>query len=146
MLNWPILSVIAFLPLAGAMLIAVMPSHGEAEQRNVRWIALWVTLVTFAIALLLTWRFDPKSADFQFEEKYRWLQGTIVYHMGVDGISLPFVVLTTGLMPISIIASWTSIPTRVKEYMIAFLVLPTLMVCTLPPLHLVLFSLFFSSV
>jgi NADH-quinone oxidoreductase subunit M len=143
MLNWPILSVIVFLPLAGALLIAALPSHGEAEQRNVRWIALWVTLVTFAIALLLTWRFDPKSADFQFEEKYRWLQGTIIYHMGVDGISLPFVVLTTGLMPICIIASWTAIQTRVKEYMIAFLVLETLMVGTFTALDLVLFYLFF---
>jgi NADH-quinone oxidoreductase subunit M len=143
MLNWPILSVIAFLPLAGALLIAVMPSHGEAERRNVRWIALWVTLVTFAIALLLTWRFDPKSADFQFEEKYRWLEGAIVYHMGVDGISLPFVVLTTGLMPICIVASWTAIQKRVKEYMIAFLVLETLMVGTFTALDLVLFYLFF---
>jgi NADH-quinone oxidoreductase subunit M len=143
MLNWPILSVIAFLPLAGALLIAVLPSHGDAEQRNVRWIALWVTLVTFAIALLLTWRFDPKSADFQFEEKYRWLEGSIIYHMGIDGISLPFVVLTTGLMPICIVASWTAIQKRVKEYMIAFLVLETLMVGTFTALDLVLFYLFF---
>jgi NADH-quinone oxidoreductase subunit M len=143
MLNWPILSVIVFLPLAGALLIAVMPSHGEAEARNVRWIALWVTLVTFAIALLLTSRFDPKTADFQFEEKYRWLEGAIVYHMGVDGISLPFVVLTTGLMPICIIASWTAIQRRIKEYMIAFLVLETLMVGTFTALDLVLFYLFF---
>ncbi len=143
MLTWPILSVIAFLPLAGALLIAALPSHGEAEERNVRWIALWVTLVTFAIALYLTWRFDPKSADFQFEEKYRWLEGTIIYHMGVDGISLPFVVLTTGLMPICIVASWTAIQKRVKEYMIAFLVLETLMVGTFTALDLVLFYLFF---
>jgi NADH-quinone oxidoreductase subunit M len=143
MLTWPILSVIAFLPLAGALLIAALPSHGEAEERNVRWIALWFTLVTFAIALYLTWRFDPKSADFQFEEKYRWLEGTIIYHMGVDGISLPFVVLTTGLMPICIVASWTAIQKRVKEYMIAFLVLETLMVGTFTALDLVLFYLFF---
>jgi NADH-quinone oxidoreductase subunit M len=143
MLNWPILSVIVFLPLAGALLIAALPSHGEAEARNVRWIALWVTLVTFAITLILTWRFDPKSADFQFEEKYRWLEGAIVYHMGVDGISLPFVVLTTGLMPICIVASWTAIQKRVKEYMIAFLVLETLMVGTFTALDLVLFYLFF---
>jgi NADH-quinone oxidoreductase subunit M len=143
MLTWPILSVIAFLPLGGALLIAALPSHGEAEERNVRWIALWFTLVTFAIALYLTWRFDPKSADFQFEEKYRWLEGTIIYHMGVDGISLPFVVLTTGLMPICIVASWTAIQKRVKEYMIAFLVLETLMVGTFTALDLVLFYLFF---
>ncbi|HEY6255016.1 MAG TPA: NADH-quinone oxidoreductase subunit M [Xanthobacteraceae bacterium] len=143
MLNWPILSVIVFLPLAGALLIAALPSHGEAEERNARWIALWVTLLTFAIALILTWRFDIKSADFQFEERYRWLEGAIVYRMGVDGISLPFVVLTTGLMPICIIASWSAIQKRVKEYMIAFLVLETLMVGTFTALDLVLFYLFF---
>ena len=143
MLSWPILSVIAFLPLAGALIIAALPSEGEAEARNARWIALWVTLVTFAIALILTWRFDPKSAEFQFEEKYRWLEGAITYHMGVDGISLPFIVLTTGLMPICIIASWTAITKRIKEYMIAFLVLETLMVGTFAALDLVLFYLFF---
>ncbi|HEV3373904.1 MAG TPA: NADH-quinone oxidoreductase subunit M [Xanthobacteraceae bacterium] len=143
MLNWPILSVIAFLPLLGALTIAFLPIHGEAEERNVRWIALWVTLVTFVISLYLTWRFDPKSADFQFEEKLQWLEGAITYHMGVDGISLPFVVLTTGLMPICIIASWTAIQKRIKEYMIAFLVLETLMVGTFTALDLVLFYLFF---
>jgi NADH-quinone oxidoreductase subunit M len=143
MLNWPILSLIAFLPLVGALFIAVLPGDGEAERRNVRWVALWFTLVPFAIALYLAWRFDPKSADFQFEEKFRWLEGTITYHMGVDGISLPFVVLTTGLMPICIIASWTAIQMRVKEYMIAFLVLETLMVGTFTALDLVLFYLFF---
>jgi NADH-quinone oxidoreductase subunit M len=143
MLSWPILSLIVFLPLVGALVIAAIPSHGEAETSNVRWIALWVTLVTFAISLVLVWKFDPKSADFQFEEKYRWLEGAIVYHLGVDGISLPFVVLTTGLMPICIIASWGAIQTRVKEYMIAFLVLETLMVGTFVALDLVLFYLFF---
>jgi NADH-quinone oxidoreductase subunit M len=143
MLNWPILSLIVFLPLAGALIIALLPLHGEAEERNVRWIALWFTLVTFAIALYVTWRFDLKSADFQFEERYRWLEGAIVYHMGVDGISLPFMVLTTGLMPICIIASWTAIQKRIKEYMIAFLVLETLMVGTFTALDLVLFYLFF---
>jgi NADH-quinone oxidoreductase subunit M len=143
MLSWPILSLIVFLPLVGALVIAAIPSHGEAETNNARWIALWVTLVTFAISLVLVWKFDPKSADFQFEEKYRWLEGAIVYHMGVDGISLPFVVLTTGLMPICIIASWGAIQTRVKEYMIAFLVLETLMVGTFVALDLVLFYLFF---
>jgi NADH-quinone oxidoreductase subunit M len=143
MLSWPILSLIVFLPLLGALVIAAIPSHGEAETRNARWIALWVTLVTFAISLVLVWKFDPKSADFQFEEKYRWLEGAIAYHIGVDGISLPFVVLTTGLMPICIIASWGAIQKRVKEYMIAFLVLETLMVGTFVALDLVLFYLFF---
>jgi len=143
MLSWPILSLMLLLPLVGALVIAAIPSHGEAEERNARWISLWVTLVTFALALILTWRFDLKSADFQFEEKHRWLEGAIVYHLGVDGISLPFVVLTTGLMPICIIASWSAIQSRVKEYLIAFLVLETLMVGTFVALDLVVFYLFF---
>ena len=114
-----------------------------ASQRNARWVALWTTLVTFAVSLMLVWRFDPGSPEFQFVEKQPWLAGSITYHMGVDGISLPFVILTTALMPICIIASWRAIQTRVKEYMIAFLVLETLMVGTFSALDLVLFYLFF---
>ena len=121
----------------------LLRSDGEAEQRNARWVALWTTLITFAISLMLVWRFDPSSAEFQFVEKQPWLAGTINYHMGVDGISLPFVILTTALMPLCIIASWRAIQTRVKEYMIAFLVLETLMVGTFCALDLVLFYLFF---
>ena len=85
----------------------------------------------------------PARPEFQFVERRPWLAGTINYHMGVDGISLPFVILTTALMPLCIIASWGAIQTRVKEYMIAFLVLETLMVGTFCALDLVLFYLFF---
>jgi NADH-quinone oxidoreductase subunit M len=142
MTSWPILSVVTFLPLAGALFIALLPED-EAGIRNARWAALWTTLVTFVISLILIWRFDPTSADFQFVEKRPWLGGAITYVMGVDGISLPFVILTTGLMPISILASWTAIQTRVRDYMIAFLALETLMVGTFCALDLVLFYLFF---
>jgi NADH-quinone oxidoreductase subunit M len=142
MASWPILSVVTFLPLVGALFIALLPED-EAGIRNARWTALWTTLITFIISLILVWRFDPASADFQFLEKHAWLGGNISYAMGVDGISLPFVVLTTALMPISILASWTSIQLRVRDYMIAFLVLETLMVGTFCALDLVLFYLFF---
>ncbi|MGB6503377.1 MAG: NADH-quinone oxidoreductase subunit M [Xanthobacteraceae bacterium] len=142
MTSWPILSVVTFLPVAGALFIAFLRDD-EAGVRNARWVALWTTLITFAISLILIWRFDPSTADFQFLEKRPWLGGTITYAMGVDGISLPFVILTTALMPISILASWTSIQSRVREYMIAFLVLETLMVGTFCALDLVLFYLFF---
>ena len=142
MTSWPILSVVTFLPLAGALFIAFLPED-EAGIRNARWVALWTTLVTFAISLILIWRFDAGSADFQFVERHPWLGGAITYYMGVDGISLPFVVLTTALMPISILASWEAIQRRVREYMIAFLVLETLMVGTFCALDLVLFYLFF---
>src|SRR5580658_3917464 len=142
MTSWPILSVITFLPLAGALFISFL-DEDEAGVRNTRWVALWTTLIVFAISLILIWRFDASTADFQFLEKRPWLGGAINYAMGVDGISLPFVILTTGLMPICILASWNAIQLRVREYMIAFLVLETLMVGTFCALDLVLFYLFF---
>jgi NADH-quinone oxidoreductase subunit M len=142
-MSWPILSVTIFLPLVGALLIVIIGGDGEPEKRNARWIALWTTLITFAISLILLNRFDPSSPEFQFVEKRPWLAGAITYHVGVDGISLPFLVLTTALMPACIIASWLPIQHRVKEYMIAFLVLETLMVGTFAALDLVLFYLFF---
>ena len=142
MTSWPILSVVTFLPLVGAFFIALLPED-EAGYRNARWTALWTTLITFLISLILVWRFDPASADFQFLEKRPWLGGAITYAMGVDGISLPFVILTTALMPISILASWTAIQFRVRDYMVAFLILETLMVGTFCALDLVLFYLFF---
>src|SRR6476659_1415329 len=91
----------------------------------------------------MLWHFDPKLAEFQFVEKHAWLAAGIGYHMGVDGISLPFVILTAALMPLCIIASWRPIQTRVREYMIAFLVLETLMIGTFSALDLILFYLFF---
>jgi NADH-quinone oxidoreductase subunit M len=143
MTTWPILSLTTFLPVVGALIIYAIRGDDEAAQRNSRWIALWTTLVTFAISLILVWRFDPASADFQFVEKASWLATGITYHMGVDGISLPFVILTTGLMPLCIIASWRAITSRVREYMMAFLILETLMVGTFSALDLVVFYLFF---
>ena len=142
MTSWPILSVVTFLPLVGALFIAFL-NEDAAGVRNARWVALWTTLVTFVISLILIWRFDPSSSDFQFTERRPWLGGAITYAMGVDGISLPFVILTTALLPICILASWTAIQRRVREYMIAFLVLETLMVGTFCALDLVLFYLFF---
>ncbi len=142
-MSWPILSVTTFLPLVGALFIMMLRSDGEAEKRNARWVALWTTLITFAISLIMIYRFDPSSPEFQFVERRPWLAGNITYYMGVDGISLPFVVLTTALMPVCIIASWLPIQQRVKEYMIAFLVLETLMIGTFSALDLVVFYLFF---
>src|SRR6185312_8573954 len=142
-MTWPILSVVTFLPLVGALFIMfAVRGNAWVAKGTARWVALWTTLVTFAISLVMVWRFDTASAEFQFVEKHSWL-GIADYHMGVDGISLPFVILTTALMPICILASWTAIQKRVKEYMIAFLVLETLMVGTFSALDLVLFYLFF---
>ncbi|MCP3408908.1 NADH-quinone oxidoreductase subunit M [Bradyrhizobium sp. CCGB01] len=143
MTTWPILSVTTFLPLVGALIVYLSRGDDEAARRNARWIALWTTLITFAVSVILVMRFDPSSADFQFVEKANWLATGITYHMGVDGISLPLVILTTAIMPFCIIASWKAITSRVREYMMAFLILETLMVGTFSALDLVLFYLFF---
>ncbi|MBI3702207.1 MAG: NADH-quinone oxidoreductase subunit M [Afipia sp.] len=141
--TWPVLSVVTFLPLVGALVIYVSRGDDEASRRNSRWIALWTTIVTFAVSLILVARFDSSQPDFQFVEKTTWLANGIGYHMGVDGISLPFVILTTALMPFCILASWKSVTLRVREYMMAFLFLETLMIGTFSALDLVLFYLFF---
>jgi NADH-quinone oxidoreductase subunit M len=141
-MSWPILSVTTFLPLVGALFILAIQGEDAASNRNARWVALWATIVTFAVSLVVLWHFDIGSPEFQFVEKRPWLGGAINYHMGVDGISLPLVILTTALMPLCIVASW-AVQVRVKEYMIAFLALETLMIGTFCALDLVLFYLFF---
>ena len=143
MTTWPILSVTTFLPLVGALIVYLSRGDDEAARRNSRWIALWTTLITFAVSVILVMRFDPSNPDFQFVEKANWLATGITYHMGVDGISLPLVILTTAVMPFCIIASWKAITNRVREYMMAFLILETLMIGTFSALDLVLFYLFF---
>ncbi|MGX1323161.1 NADH-quinone oxidoreductase subunit M [Bradyrhizobium sp. USDA 377] len=143
MTTWPILSVTTFLPVVGALIVYLSRGDDEAAKRNSRWIALWTTLITFAVSVILVMRFDPSNPDFQFVEKANWLATGITYHMGVDGISLPLVILTTAVMPFCIIASWKAITNRVREYMMAFLILETLMVGTFSALDLVLFYLFF---
>src|SRR6266446_1697132 len=143
MASWPILSVTVFLPLLGALFIMAMRGEDASVARNARWVAMWTTLITFAISLILVWRFDAGSPEFQFVERRPWLAGTISYHMGVDGISLPFVILTTALMPLCILSSWLPIQRRVKEYMIAFLVLENMMLGVFCALDLVLFYVLF---
>ncbi len=134
-----LLSVVTFLPLAGAVLIAFLNKEATG---NARWIALWTTLITFFVSLLIWVNFDKTAAGFQFVEEHAWL-GPLKYKMGVDGISMLFVILTTFLMPLCILASWESVQDRVKEYLIAFLVLETLMLGVFCALDLVLFYLFF---
>jgi NADH-quinone oxidoreductase subunit M len=134
----PLLSLVTFVPLAGVLAILLMPT-----PNNARWIALITTIVTFVLSLLVWANFAPANPGFQLVEKHDWLGGGISYHMGVDGISMLFVVLTAGLMPFCIAASWESVQTRVAEYMIAFLVLETMMIGVFCALDLVLFYVLF---
>jgi len=140
--GWPILSVTTFLPLVGALFILVIRGDDAIAVRNMRWTALSTTIITFLVSLLIWADFNPAQTGFQFQESYIWLGGAMNYRMGVDGISMLFVILTTFLMPICIIASWR-VEKRVKEYMVAFLVLETLMIGVFCALDLVVFYLFF---
>ncbi len=140
----PLLSLTIFLPLVGALFIFLIRGEQEIVDRNARNVALWTSLITFALSLLLWSGFDTSTAAFQFVERAPWIADfDIDYHLGVDGISLFFVLLTTFLMPLCLLASWRAIERRVKEYMIAFLVLETMMVGVFSALDFVLFYLFF---
>ena len=141
----PLLSIVTFLPLVGAAFIFLARGPEEIVARNARSVALWTTTITFLVSLLIWLNFDNSTAAFQFVEKVDWIGAGINYHMGVDGISMLFVILTTFLMPFCIMASWESIETRVKEYMIAFLVMETLMIGVFCALDLVLFYLMFEA-
>ncbi|KAF0128826.1 MAG: nuoM [Methylocystaceae bacterium] len=143
MFGFGILSGVTFLPLVGVAFLLTQKGDDEASLRNIRWATLATTLATFALSLVIWSGFDTTSAAFQFVEEKNWLGSGLVYKMGVDGFSMPFVLLTTFLMPFAILASWDSIQKRVKEYMIAFLVLETLMIGVFCALDIVLFYLFF---
>ncbi len=145
MTDWPILSTVTFLPLVGAFLILLIREDGNGARRNIRNVALLTTVFTFVLSLFIWAGFDASTPSFQMVEKSEWLGSGISYHMGVDGISMLFVILTTFLMPFCILASWEAIEHRVKEYMIAFLILETLMIGVFCALDIVLFYVFFEA-
>ena len=144
----PWLSIVTFTPLVGAILILLLV-RGSPEDvaRNARWSALWTSGITFFISLFIWVNFDTSTHEFQFVENAPWMpEYRINYHMGVDGISMFFVLLSTLLTPICIGASWTAIQEKVKEYMVAFLVLETMMVGMFCALDFVAFYIFFEAV
>jgi NADH-quinone oxidoreductase subunit M len=139
-----ILTLTTFLPVLGAVILALgLRGDDAAAQRNAKWVALVTTIVTFICSLFILTNFDPTNTDFQMVETADWIMG-LQYKMGVDGISILFVMLTTFLMPLVIASCW-NVTTRVKEYMIAFLILETLMLGVFLALDLVLFYLFFEA-
>jgi NADH-quinone oxidoreductase subunit M len=147
MSDWPLLSLTTFLPLVGAAFILIIRGEAEVVARNARYVALWTSLTTFVLSLFIWFGFERGTADFQFVEEARWIpEFGITYRLGVDGISMPFVLLSTLLTPLCVIASWDAIKVRVKEFMIAFLVLETLMVGMFCALDLFVFYIFFEGV
>jgi NADH-quinone oxidoreductase subunit M len=137
-----LLTLITFLPLVGALiLVAFLRGQDAMAQLNAKRLALLVTTATFLLSLAVLTGFDPSNSEFQFVEEGEWMAG-LSYKMGVDGISLPFVMLTTFFFPITIYASW-AVETRVKEYMACFLLLETLILGVFTSLDLILFYLFF---
>src|SRR5579872_2665936 len=147
--HWPLLSLVTFLPLVGVGFIMTTRGDPEIVACNAKNIALSTSIIVFLLSLLLWVYFDPSTAAFQFVEKVRWVQiggFDISYHMGIDGISLFFVLLSTLLTVICVLASWQSIHAQVKEYMIAFLVLETLMVGMFCALDFIVFYVFFEGV
>ncbi|HWL58047.1 MAG TPA: NADH-quinone oxidoreductase subunit M [Paracoccus sp. (in: a-proteobacteria)] len=139
-----LLSIITFLPIVAAGIMALfLRGQDEAAAKNAKWLALLATTATFLISLFVLFGFDPQNTGFQFVEDKAWIMG-LRYKMGVDGISVLFVLLTTFMMPLTILSTWT-VETKVKEYMIAFLVLEGLMIGVFTALDLVLFYLFFEA-
>ncbi|MBT8460402.1 MAG: NADH-quinone oxidoreductase subunit M, partial [Boseongicola sp.] len=137
-----LLSIVTFIPLIGAAIMALfLRGDDPAAHANAKWLALAATSASFLASLFILSGFDASNPDFQFVEESEWILG-LTYKMGVDGISVLFVMLTTFLMPLVILACW-DVTHRVKEYMIAFLVLETLMLGVFCALDLVLFYLFF---
>ena len=141
--DFPILSALLILPLLGALIILPIKGETETTKRNIRNVALFTTLGVFILSIVMWGNFDASNPGFQFSEFHAWFGDYTGYHLGVDGISILFIVLTAFLMPFCILASWKAIETRVKEFMIAFLVLETLMIGVFSALDLALFYIFF---
>jgi NADH-quinone oxidoreductase subunit M len=136
-----LLSLVTFIPMVGAIILALfLRGDDKAAQSNAKWVALATTVFTFIVSLFILFGFDPSNPEMQFVEERPWI-AALEYRMGVDGVSLPFVMLTTFLMPLTIAACW-GVTHRVKEYMIAFLVLETMTLGVFLALDLVLFYLF----
>ena len=150
--GFPILSALTFLPLVGALIIMAVraatagssSSENANEGRTALLAGLVITGATFLVSLAAFFYYDPSTPGYQLVEQHVWYQ-SISYKLGVDGLSLPLILLTTFLTPICLLASWNSIHTRVTEYVVAFLVLETFMIGVFTALDLVLFYIFFEA-
>ncbi len=145
MTDWPVLSAVTFMPLVGVLLLLLTREDSAYGRRNILNVSLLTTLFTFAVSVYVWYQFDASNPGFQMTEKHEWLGTGISYHLGVDGISVLFVVLSAFLMPFCVLASWFSVEKRLKEYMIAFLILETFMIGVFVSLDIVLFYVFFEA-
>ncbi|WP_212112710.1 NADH-quinone oxidoreductase subunit M [Bartonella queenslandensis] len=143
MIDWPILSTVTFLPLVGVLLILFIKDDSEAARHNIRNVAFFTTIFVFIISLIIWIGFDSTNPNFQMVEKFNWLGNGISYHMGIDGISVLFVVLSAFLLPFCILASWKNVQERLKAYMIAFLLLEVAIIGVFCSLDAILFYVFF---
>ena len=139
----PILRILIFIPVVGIFFMLLIRNNDDQSSQNLKHTALWIAFLNFIISLSLLFSFDLNNPDFQFVEKYAWIESGISYHLGIDGVSILFVILTTMLVPICILASYENIKFSVKEYLISFLALETFMIGVFCSLDLVLFYLFF---
>ncbi|HEX9569409.1 MAG TPA: NADH-quinone oxidoreductase subunit M [Rhodospirillales bacterium] len=147
MTQFPILSLLTFLPLVGALFILTIRGDAEVVARNARNVALWTSMINFLLSLFIWVNFDSSTAKFQFVEESQWMPAFgINYKLGVDGISMFFVLLSTLLTPVCVLASWESIQARIKEYMISFLIMETFMIGMFSALDMVVFYVFFEAV
>ena len=146
MTDVPLLSLTIFLPLIGALVILLIKEE-ESSVINIKKVALWTSIGAFLLSLLIWLQFDSSNPGYQFEEKFRWFNDfNFYYHVGIDGISLFMVILSTFLTPLCILASWESIKKRIKEYMLAFLFLETVMIGMFASVDILLFYIFFEAV
>ena len=146
MINWPLLSVIIFLPLIGGVIILFI-KEDDVTSNNIKWSAFLTSIGTFILSLTLWFQFDYLNPSYQFEEKFRWFDDfNFHYHIGVDGVSLFMILLSTFLTPICILASWSNVKKRIKEYMLAFLFLETVMIGMFASIDILLFYIFFEAV
>ena len=142
-MNFPILSTIIFIPLIGALFILVITGEQKIVEKNSKYVAIFSSLVNFFLSIFLWYSFDTSTSDFQFVEKKNWMEGFINFQLGIDGISILFILLTTFIAPICIFSGIHSIKFKIKEFLIAILVMETLMLGVFCSLDLVIFYLFF---
>ncbi len=142
-MNFPILSAIIFIPLIGAIFVFLTRGNIKNVEKNSKYVAIFTTLVNFFLAIFLWYSFDAGTSDFQFIEERDWINGFINFKLGIDGISILFILLTTFIAPICVFSGISSIKFKIKEFLITILVMETLMLGVFCSLDLVIFYLFF---